>query len=193
MLDIEAIRGVLPALGSVSYLNTGTAGPLPAPVAEAMRLAVTEDERHGRASGKRYARIDQIFETARGHFAALLGVETAQVGLTSGTVDGLAIALDALGLEPGGTVLTTSIEHPAALAALARTRARYGIRTDTVEISESDTDQSILERFVDAMTAPIRAVLVSDVAYATGRRMPLSRIAICSCCNIRWRWNWTYS
>ncbi len=176
MRDLDTIRADLPALASFAYLNTGTAGPLPAPVAEAMQKAVGEDLQRGRISGKRFVKIDQLYTDTRAAFAELLSIDAEQVALTSGTVDGLEIALAALDLEPGARILTTSIEHPAAITALESHCAANGIGIDTVEIGQTDTDGDIVACIADSIGDATAALLVSDVAYGTGRRLPIEQI-----------------
>ena len=176
MRELSAIRADLPALAGLAYLNTGTAGPLPLPVAEAMQQAVQEDLARGRISGKRFMKIDQLYADARTAFAGLLSVRPEQVALTSGTVDGLEIALTSLNFGLGDVVLTTDIEHPAARDALERHCARNGMGIDTLEIAETDADADIVARFAERVGDGVAAILVSDVAFGTGRRLPIEQI-----------------
>lgn len=177
MADLDAIRRDLPALASLAYLNTGTEGPLPAAAAQAMREAVDEDERRGRISGKRFEKMELQLAECRALMGGMVGVGPTQVALTGGTVDGLRAVLDRLGLAKGDRVVTTDIEHPAALAPLERLAARRGVQLDRIAISTAATDADIVAAFGRALAPGARLVMVSHVAYSTGRVLPVAAIA----------------
>lgn len=176
MFDLQATRDAIPALAALAYLNTGTAGPMPAVVAEAMRTAITEDEIRGRISGKRFQKIDELFAATRKQFASMLAVDADQVALTSGTVDGIEIALAALDLQPGQGVLTTSLEHPAAREALERLAKDRGVTITIIDIALAVDDATLLAQIDQRLLAHTRVLLISHVAYGTGRLLPIADI-----------------
>jgi L-cysteine/cystine lyase len=176
-IDLETVRAGLPALASLAYLNTGTQGPLPAAAAQAMREAVDEDERRGRISAKRFEKIEQQLAECRALMGAMVGVAAGRIALTGGTVDGVRAVLERLDLARADRVVTTSLEHPAAVAPLAQLAARRGLQVETVGIATGATDVQIVADFGDALAAGAKLVLVSHVAYSTGRLLPVAGIA----------------
>lgn len=177
MRDLTALRADLPALSRLGYLNTGTAGPMPAPAAYAMRQAITEDEDRGRISGKRFMKIDEMIAACRARLAALVGAAPEQLALTSGTVDGLSLVLERMTFAPGARLLTSDLEHPAALDLLEAFAARHGLTVERVALQDAP-DAEICARLEAAMDRPAAALLMlSHVGYACGRVLTLAEIA----------------
>jgi L-cysteine/cystine lyase len=177
MPDLAKIRAALPALQSVVYLNSGTAGPLPTVVAHAMRDAVSEDEQRGRASGKRVAKIHSLLTECRSALADLVHVAPDEIALTSGTTEGLAIILDRLVFAPGDRIVTSNLEHPDIVSLLEALRHRWAVDVVIVSIDQHDEDAVIAEAFADALSQGARLTLVSHVAFNSGRVLPVAGIA----------------
>ncbi|MCR8549179.1 aminotransferase class V-fold PLP-dependent enzyme [Salipiger sp. P9] len=176
MRDLSDIRADLPALARLGYLNTGTAGPMPAVAADAMRRAIAEDAERGRISGKRFVKIDEMMERCRVGMAGIVGAQPEQIALTSGTVDGLSIVLDRLTLPPGARLLTSDMEHPAALGLLRSFAARRGLVVEGLALEGTD-DAEAAARVAAALKTPAALLMLSHVGYANGRVLPLPQIA----------------
>ncbi|MFB9948327.1 aminotransferase class V-fold PLP-dependent enzyme [Rhizobium puerariae] len=176
MRERQTIRADLPALARLTYLNTGTAGPLPVAVADAMHDALKEDVERGRISGRRYAKIDAMLATLRETLAGLFGAAPNEVVLTSGTVDGLEIVLDRISLSPGQRVVTTDLEHPAALDLLHHWAARRSVDVVAVGIA-GRPDEEAIRILADALETRAGLLLVSHVGWASGRVLPIAGLA----------------
>ena len=65
MLDVDAIRAQMPSVVNAAYFNTGTFGPFPLAVKEAMAAHVDGVWTHGRIGDARYAEQSDIEQGAR--------------------------------------------------------------------------------------------------------------------------------
>jgi selenocysteine lyase/cysteine desulfurase len=94
---LRQLRELLPATGAGIYLDTATRGPLPAETAAAMREADEWELRVGRVWDGRDEDVAQRSEEARAVIAALIGADPADVALTYGRDDAVALAQHAIG------------------------------------------------------------------------------------------------
>ncbi|MDI3340868.1 MAG: aminotransferase class V-fold PLP-dependent enzyme [Sphaerobacter sp.] len=170
--DLNAVRAALPALGEVTYLNTGTVGLMAEPVLERHLAAQADYERGGHY---RQAAATAAYERAREALASLINArEPDEVALTRNATDGVAILAAGLAFTPDDVVLTTTEEHPAVLLPWAAAERRGGARLRLFPISP-DPEQTLaaLDR---ALTPETRLVVVSHVSCETGVRLPVSEI-----------------
>ncbi|GAA1000361.1 aminotransferase class V-fold PLP-dependent enzyme [Acrocarpospora macrocephala] len=174
-LDVAAVRADIPALTGLVYLNTGTAGPLPRQVRDAMVAALDADLARGRASGRRFARIAEGFEQARALLAGLVRADEGEIALTSGTTDGIEQVLASIPWSPGDRVLTTSLEHPDVLAAVRATVRRHDLRLVLAGTSGHTPEE--IGSSVIAAAEGARLIVVSHVTYGAGAVLPIERIA----------------
>lgn len=176
-LDIDAVRAELPSLQSLSYLNTGTAGPLPTPVRDAMTDAVDADLVRGRTSRKRYVRIDERAMRVRELLAELIGVDANAVALTTGTTDGIDAVTGALPWHSGDCIVTTTIEQPAALIPLYQVRRRDGAEIRFAEVDEPFDSEAVVAAVAAQVDEHVRLLMVSHVAYGSGAVLPIAELS----------------
>ena len=174
---LAAVRGALPALEAGIYLNTGSVGPLPAETAAAMAELAEYELRTGRAHLDYYHETLQRMAEARAAVAAVLTADVGDIALTHSTTDGMNIGVWGLDWRPGDRAVTTRLEHPGGIGGLYDLRARLGIELAFVDVGHSLTEQEVLDGFEQAIDERTRAVVVSHVLWATGRVMPVERIA----------------
>ena len=105
---VRQLRELLPATAAGIYLDTATRGPLPAETAAAMREADDWELRVGRVWEGREDDLAQRSDEARAVIAALIGADPADVALTYGREDGLALARQIVG-DHGNVVDATSM------------------------------------------------------------------------------------
>ena len=161
--DWSAIRAEFPALAHWTYLNSATFGQVP-------RRAVEAIHRH-------FARRDELacsdfltwFDDAdriRAAVARLINAQPADIAFIPNAATALGLLLGGIPWRPGDRIVTlenefpNSIYHPALLAA-------RGI--EFVEVPWS--------QFERALTPNTRLVVLSEVNYLTGFRVPLHEIA----------------
>ena len=159
MSDLAALRAEFPVLERLSYLNTGTNGPVPRRALEAVREAVRVQAEVGRGDTPFFMSAITHAEELRSRVAGLAGCEPGELALTGSTTDGVNSILSAVELGPGDEVLTTDEEHPGLLAPLAVGRARRGFELRVVPFEEVASE-------VGPRT---KLVACSHVSWITGR------------------------
>ncbi len=190
---LAALRAGLPATRAGIYLNTGTAGPIPAEAAAAMAEVAERELAVGRATRESYEELLARMDEARAVVAAVLGTEIDLVALTHSTTEGVNLALGTIDWRPGDRVVTTSLEHPGVTGPLALLRDRLGVEVVEAEIGDGGDDERTLAALRAAAAGgggaaagrgtragpggPARAIVASHVAWSTGAVLPAGPIA----------------
>ncbi len=157
-------RALFPVLERVAYLNAGTFGPLARRTLDAMQAELVADCERGR-SGKAYVeRVLDLRERLRTRLAALVGVEPAQIALTSSTTESCNIVLAGFGLGPDDEVVTTAEEHFGLLGPLHASGAR-------VVVAPAEP-----EAILAALTPATRLLALSQVLWTRGRVLPVREL-----------------
>jgi len=173
---VAAIRELLPATAAGIYLNTGSAGPLPAETVAAMREQEDRELAAGRGHPDSFEDAKERMAEARGALAALLSADLDAVALTHSTTDGMNAAVASLPWAPGDRVVTTRHEHPGGLGPLLALRDRLGVTIDFLDLGNGDDDARTMAALASALELRPRAVVLSHVLWTTGAVMPIARI-----------------
>ncbi|MBW2529297.1 MAG: aminotransferase class V-fold PLP-dependent enzyme [Deltaproteobacteria bacterium] len=168
------LRSQIPLLGRVTYLNTGTAGPLPECVVDAMAAGVDWEREHGRGDFTQFGTVIADRHRARELVARLLGATADEIALCHHTSDGLNIVLSGIDWRPGDRLVTTTVEHDAGAVPVGMLARRYGVDVRFVEV---DDGASVLDRMDRACDERARLVVVSHVAYSSGAALPVAELA----------------
>jgi L-cysteine/cystine lyase len=174
---LTAVREALPALGAGLYLNTGSAGPLPAETAAAMAEIVDYELRLGRSHADYFQGFLERLDEARGAVAAVIGADLGEIAITHSTSVAMNSALGAVLLRPGDRIVSTRSEHAAVLGPVFTAATRQGADVVLVDVEGDVDDETILSRFDDAIRPGTRIVVVSHVLWTTGRLLPIAGIA----------------
>jgi len=173
---LAAIREALPALSAGIYLNTGSAGPLPAETAAAMADMASRERDVGRGHVDVFEESLVRLAEARAAVAAVLGTNVDAVALTHSATDAMNAGSLALDWRAGGHVVTTRSEHPGGLGAPYALRER-GVEITFVDAGDDGDDARTLEAFDAAITPGTRLVALSHVQWTTGAVLPVADIA----------------
>ena len=171
-----AIRVALPALSAGIYLNTGSAGPLPAETAAAMAEMADRERDVGRGHADAFDETLVRMAEARAGVAAVLGTDVAAVGLAHSTTDAMNAGTLALDWRSGGRIVTTTGEHLGGIGPLYALRDR-GVDVEFVDAGADGDDARTVAAFESAITAETRLVAISHVLWTTGAVMPVAAIA----------------
>jgi selenocysteine lyase/cysteine desulfurase len=153
-VTFDEARAAFPVLERFAYLNAGTTGPLARATVAAMDAELQADLERGRVGQTYFEHMLELRGEVRTRIAALLGVQAADVALTTSTTDSCNIVLSGLELHPGDEVVTSDEEHFGLLGALHASAAR-------VVVAPAD-------RVLEAVTAQTRLVAISHISWVTG-------------------------
>lgn len=134
--DAATFRARFPVFERLSYLNSGTEGPVPRAAAEVVHQRIEVEVDGGRCGRQYFEELMDLAGRARAGYARVLGCEPSAVALTGSTTDGVNTVIGGLDLRPGDEVLTSDQEHPGLLAPLGRARRKYGIEVRTVPFAQ---------------------------------------------------------
>ncbi len=167
------LRAELPVLERYTYLNTGTAGPIPRCSARALAEEAAHELESGRGNFADFDRLIAARGAARSEAAQLLGAEPEEVALTHHSSEGINIILASLDWKPGDGVVTTSLEHDAGAVPLGLLRRRAGVDLRFAEIGLGERALDGLEAALDGQ---VRLVLLSHIVYTSGAVLPLGEM-----------------
>lgn len=173
----DPYRQDTPAVASVAYLNTGTAGPLLSPVAAAMATLAQEELLVGRVGAGAWDSLRATSAAARSDLGRLVGAQPGEIALTHHTTEGMNIVTWGLDWRPGDRVVTTSLEHGGGLLPLYQLHRRFGVAVDFAAIGRGGADQT-LEAIGHQLERPARLLVLSHVTYGTGAVLPLAEITV---------------
>ncbi len=176
-MDFTTLRDGIAATRSMTYLNTGWAGPSPARVLGRMAEALEAESGLGPAGpdGRDFSRrtTDEAIAAA----ANLLGASEHEVLLTHGTTEGVNIGLHGLSWQPGDELVTADLEHPALSVPAGLLEQRHGVVVKRVTIAADATVERMVEAIEGELTKRTRVVALSHIQYSCGLRMPVREIA----------------
>ncbi len=164
----------MPAVAERAYLNTGTFGPWPDAVREAIEAHVRLVHEHGRIGDEAYAWELRLEADARSGLARMVGADPERLALAHCTSDGLNLVVGGIDWEAGDEVVIGDVEHPGLLVPLDYAARRHGVATCVVAVESADDPVAAIEA---ALTPRTRLVALSHVLWTTGRVMPIARIA----------------
>jgi len=174
---LAAVRELLPATAAGIYLNTGTAGPIPAESAKAMADLAEWELQTGRAHPSYDEEVLVRLDEARGTIAAVLHARVESIALTHGTTDGVNIAAWSLDWQPGDRLVTTDIEYPGVVAGLRQLCARRAVELAVVDVARDGDDERTIAAFGRAIDGRTRLVVCSQVSWSTGLVLPVTELA----------------
>jgi selenocysteine lyase/cysteine desulfurase len=170
----EKIRKQFMLEEGFAYLNTGTLGPTPKLVVDALSeywrlMAVNPNEN----SQIFQDRQDQI----RAKAAAYVGSTPDEIAITRNTTEGTTILVHGLDLKPGDEILITQYEHNSLRETRHRHAKRFGLVIKEVKIPMPPTNDQILTAFESAITPKTRVMHFGNPLGGYGCFMPVKQLA----------------
>jgi L-cysteine/cystine lyase len=162
---------MFPALATndYAYLNTGSSGPPPDYVLEAMSAA--DDLCSGPAYLEGFglfAHQAEMNSRAREAAARLVGAD--EVALTQNTTHGMNLGVGSIDWRAGDEVVSVTTEHPGCLVPLHNLQDRFGAKIDLVPPPVTP------EKIEASLTPRTRLVALSHVDWTNGEVLPLREI-----------------
>jgi selenocysteine lyase/cysteine desulfurase len=159
LADPAAFRAQFPVFERLSYLNSGTEGPLSRRAGDAARERIELEVTAGRCGRPYFESLMELAAAARAGYASVFGCAPEDVALTGSTTDGVNTVLSGLDFHQGDEVVTSDEEHPGLLAPLGRARKRSGITVRVVPFDE----------LANAVTPATKLVACSHVSWVGGK------------------------
>jgi cysteine desulfurase/selenocysteine lyase len=175
MFDLQSLRYEIPALANVIYLNTGTFGPMPRPVASELIHIYKQIEKYGSFTPAVF--FDTLvvgYEATRAKIATLLHVQADEIALTRNITDGINIIVHGFDWRSGDEVIITDQEHPSGTMPWLNLEKRKGINVHVLELL--DDEEEVLRRFQSLFTPRTRLAAFSHVTSASGLRLPVKKM-----------------
>jgi L-cysteine/cystine lyase len=164
---------MFPALATndYAYLNTGSSGPPPYYVIEAMR------EADDLCSGPAYLQGVGLFNRqaeyasrAREAAARLIGAGPDDVALTQNTTHGMNLGVASINWQEGDEAVSATTEHPGCLTPLHNLRGRFGVEINLIAPPVTP------EKIENSLAPNTRLVALSHVDWTNGEVWPLREI-----------------
>jgi L-cysteine/cystine lyase len=175
LTHVQRIRQEMPATMSHIYLNTGSFGPLPICVLQAIQERLQDELQNGRIGPAAFVSVGDIYKNARSKIARLLNAEVDEITLTDSTGEGMNIISYGFNWHEGDEVITTNHEHISALAPLYQIRDRYGVVIHIADLGPT-AERPAPEAFADLVTPRTRLIVLSHVTWTTGAVLDISRV-----------------
>jgi selenocysteine lyase/cysteine desulfurase len=159
------------------YLNTGSLGPTPRSVFDAMLKAWTRLETNPVVMSYGDGAVHTLADKTRTAVAGLIGCSADEILLTRSTTNAMNIAALGIDLMRGDRILTSDAEHEGGNACWKYLEKRLGIGVDRVSIPPDDHDiKGIVDRFASALRKETKVISVSHVIFSTGLKMPVREV-----------------
>jgi L-cysteine/cystine lyase len=172
---VKLARDGIPVVNECAYLDTASVGPVSKIFCRTLAENTEQDLRLGRARLERFERADKARERIRDEISELLAVGADRLELTDGTTSGIRAVISRFPWQSGDEILTTPLEFPRCMEPLHELTRQQNIRLHTVNVPREDTDD--IGWLANAITPKTRMIFCSGVAYGTGQKLPIDRIA----------------
>lgn len=170
------VRSQLLVPAGRTYLNTGSLGPSPRAVVDAVYAAMQQLESN--PVSENWGPLGEKMEAVRKKVAGFINATTEEIILTRNTTEGLNLIAQSLSLQPGDEILTTTDEHgggEVGLEYLAKTRGAV-VRKFDMPLPATSVEE-VVQTVMRNLTAKTRYLMLSHINTSSGMRMPFAEIA----------------
>ena len=172
-MEIQKIRDFFPQLKNVTYLNTGTSGPMALPVIEEIKRYLNIAELEGHASPLLWNERGKL--NLRQKTAQFLNAVEEEICFTSSTSQGLGIVFAGIDWQEGDEIIVAHPEYISGMLDCMLVEKNYGVK---VRVIDGDDRGFIIEdKFIEAINEKTKLILISHVAYHNGQRIKVSEIS----------------
>lgn len=158
------------------YLNTGSLGPCPIHIIDAMHALTRQLEMNPVAEN--WGQLGNQMELVRKKVADLIHADVEEVILTRNTTEGLNLVAQSLHLNEGDEIITTSLEHGGGEAGLDFLVKTKGAVLKKIELPlPGNSTSEIVDAVRKTITPKTKMLMLSHVNTVTGLLMPFAEIA----------------
>ena len=158
------------------YLNTGSLGPCPVPIIDAIHALTRQLEMN--PVRENWRPLGSEMELVRKKVAGLIHAEVEEIVLTRNTTEGLNLIAQSLYLNEGDEIMTTTLEHGGGEVGLEYLVKTKGVVLKKIELPlPAKSVQEIAGAVEKNITPKTRLLMLSHVNTVTGMLMPFAEIA----------------
>ncbi len=168
-----AARDAWPLDPQVVHLNHGSFGAVPS---EVMAIQDALRRRGDRNPVDWFPRVPELVGRARQRIAGFVGADPGDTAFVTNASAGATVVFNSLRLEPGDEILVTDHGYGAITMGARRLAHRWGARIVTVALPLAASEDEILGRFREAITARTRLIVVDQITSPTARFLPTRAI-----------------
>ncbi|GAA2942945.1 aminotransferase class V-fold PLP-dependent enzyme [Microbacterium luteolum] len=172
--SFDRARDAWPLDPAIIHLNHGSFGAVPTAVVE------QQDALRRKADlspVEWFPRIAERVRAARERTAPFVGARPEDSAFVPNASAAATVVYNALRLESGDEILVTDQGYGAITMGAQRLARRFGATVRVVELPLLGSDDEIVERFADALTARTKLIVVDQITSPTARLLPTRRIA----------------
>ncbi|MBT2483701.1 MULTISPECIES: aminotransferase class V-fold PLP-dependent enzyme [unclassified Microbacterium] len=172
--SFDRARDAWPLDPAIVHLNHGSFGAVP--------TAVVDYQNSLRAQADQspvgwFPRIGERVGEAREKVAPFVGARAENSAFVPNASAAATVVYNALRLAVGDEILVTDQGYGAVTMGAQRLARRFGATVRVVELPLLASDDEVVQRFADALTAQTHLIVVDQITSPTARVLPTRRIA----------------
>lgn len=171
----EQVRDAYSISPAFIYLNNGGSSPT--------AQATFDDENHQRNIARNapsfylWRSQSRQREVVRRSLGSYLGCDHEEIAMLRSTTEALVTVIQGLDLPAGSEIITTVQDYPTIVHTLHLYAKRRGWKIKELALPMPlGPQEEVIEQITSAFTQDTRFLLLSDILYRTGERLPLREI-----------------
>lgn len=158
------------------YLNTGSLGPSPVVVTDAVSNKMRQLEMN--PAIENWGDLGNQMEQVRNKVAAFINADVENIILTRNTTEGLSLISQSLKLAKGDEILTTTHEHGGGEIGLEYLTLTQGVVIKKLQMPvPAPSIEAVVKAVESNITSKTKVVMLSHVNTLTGLKMPFDEIS----------------
>lgn len=158
------------------YLNTGSLGPCPVHIIDAIHASTRQLEMN--PVGENWGPLGNQTELVRKKVADFIHADVEEIVLTRNTTEGLNLIAQSLLLNEGDEIITTTLEHGGCEVGLNFLVKTQGVVLKKIELPlPGKSIEEIVRTIEKNITSKTKMLMLSHVNTITGLLMPFAEIA----------------
>ncbi|OWV84441.1 aminotransferase class V-fold PLP-dependent enzyme [Rhizobium sp. R693] len=175
--DEEAWKGVRAkyvAQEPLLNLNNAAVSPPPIAVEQAMIDAYRFISRN--PDFNMWSKLDTALPAIKRNLAELIDCKPEEIALNRNSSEGLSTAIFGIALTQGDEVLISPWDYPSVRAGWFQRQQREGIKVVNCAFDLMDSDDDVVDAYVEAMTPHTRVLQLTHMYHWNGRVLPVKRL-----------------
>lgn len=170
------VRKQLLVPANIIYLNSGSLGPCPVNIIDAMHANTRQLEMN--PVGENWGSLGNQMELVRKKVADFIHADVEEMVITRNTTEGLNLIAQSIPLNEGDEIITTTLEHGGGEVGLEFLIKTKGAVVKKIELPmPCNRVEEVVKMIEKNITPKTKVLMLSHVNTVTGLLMPLAEIA----------------